>query len=101
MVTLPPLRDRKEDIPMLTQHFVGEFNKKHGANVEALRDDALEMLMMYSWPGNVREFRNVMERAMILSRGEWIEMLHLPPYLRNRTTESSTKLVLPLGITAA
>jgi transcriptional regulator with PAS, ATPase and Fis domain len=100
-VNLPPLRDRKEDIPLLAQHFIGEFNKKHSTNVETLRDDALEMLMTYSWPGNVREFRNVMERALILSRGEWIESFHLPPYLRNPSTESSTKIVLPLGITAA
>jgi DNA-binding NtrC family response regulator len=100
-VHLPPLRDRKEDIPLLAQHFVAEFNKKHGAHVEALREDALEMLMAYSWPGNVREFRNVMERALILSKGEWIEISHLPPYLRNPSAESSTKIVLPLGITAA
>src|SRR5215813_4213681 len=100
-VHLPPLRDRKEDIPLLAQHFIGEFNKKHGTNVEALREDALEMLMNYSWPGNVREFRNVMERALILSRSEWIETFHLPPYLRSPGAESSTKIVLPLGITAA
>ena len=100
-VHLPPLRDRKEDIPLLAQHFIGEFNKKHGTNVEALREDALEMLMNYSWPGNVREFRNVMERALILSKSEWIETFHLPPYLRNPGTESYSKIVLPLGITAA
>ncbi len=100
-IHLPPLRDRKEDIPLLAQHFIGEFNKKHSTSVEALRDDALEMLMAYSWPGNVREFRNVMERALILARGEWIEMQHLPPYLRHPRIESSTKFVLPLGITAA
>src|SRR5436190_16735845 len=100
-ITLPPLRDRKEDIPLLAQHFIGEFDRKHGTNVEALRDDAMEMLTAYSWPGNVREFRNVMERAMILSRSEWIETSHLPPYLRNPGAESSSKIVLSLGITAA
>jgi DNA-binding NtrC family response regulator len=95
------LRDRKEDIPLLAQHFIGEFNRKHGTKVESLRDDALEMLMTYSWPGNVREFRNVMERALILSKGEWIDTSHLPPYLRNPSAESSTKIVLSLGVTAA
>ena len=100
-VHLPPLRDRKEDIPLLAQHFIGEFNRKHGTQVGVLRDDALDMLMSYSWPGNVREFRNVIERALILARGEWIEVFHLPPYLRNPSAESSAKLVLPLGITAA
>jgi len=100
-IALPPLRDRKEDIPLLAQHFIGEFNRKHSAQVEALRDDAMEMLMAYSWPGNVREFRNVMERALILAKGEWIETFHLPPYLRGSGTEISTKIVLPVGITAA
>jgi DNA-binding NtrC family response regulator len=100
-IVLPPLRDRKEDIPLLAQHFIGEFNKKHNAQVEALRDDAMDMLMAYSWPGNVREFRNVMERALILAKGEWIETFHLPPYLRGNGTEISTKIVLPVGITAA
>ena len=99
-VHLPPLRDRREDIPLLAQHFIGEFNRKHSTNVEALRADALEMLIAYSWHGNVREFRNVMERALILARGDWIETSHLPPYLRN-PGESSTKIILPLGITAA
>jgi transcriptional regulator with PAS, ATPase and Fis domain len=100
-VALPPLRDRKEDIPLLAQHFIGEFNRKHNANVEALRDEAFEILNTYQWPGNVREFRNVMERAVILAKGEWIESYHLPPYLRHPTAESPNKLVLPVGITAA
>src|SRR5437879_13400500 len=59
------------------------------------------MSMTDSWPVNVRDCRNVMGRALILSRGEWIESFHLPPYLRNPSAESSTKIVLPLGITAA
>jgi DNA-binding NtrC family response regulator len=100
-IVLPPLRDRKEDLPLLTQHFIVEFNRKHNAKVEAVRDDAMELLMNYSWPGNVREFRNVMERALILAKGEWIESAHLPPYLRGSGTELSTKIVLPIGITAA
>src|SRR5215813_3258133 len=100
-VHLPPLRDHKEDIPLLAQHFIGDLNRKHGTNVEALREDALEMLMNYEWPGNVREFRNVMERALIVCKGEWIEVSHLPPYLRNPGAQSSSKIFLPLGITAA
>jgi two-component system response regulator HydG len=100
-VHLPPLRDRKDDIPLLCQHFIAEFNKKHNVSVESMRNEALEMLMSYSWPGNVREFRNVMERALILARGEWIETIHLPVDLRHPGPESSTKIVLPLGITAA
>ena len=100
-IPLPPLRERKEDIPLLAQCFIKEFNHKHSASVEALRDEAFDIINAYSWPGNVREFRNVMERAVILAKGEWIESHHLPPYLRNPAAESSTKIVLPVGITAA
>ena len=98
-VALPPLRERKEDIPVLVQHFLREFNAKHKAAVVALRPEALELLHNYAWPGNVRELRNVMERAVILAKGEWIEPSHLPPYLRKPIAEE--KMVLPAGTTAA
>jgi DNA-binding NtrC family response regulator len=97
-VTMPPLRDRKEDIPLLVHHFIREFNKKHGTKLEAVRQDALEMLKSYSWPGNVRELRNIIERATILARGQWLEPSHLPPYIQNPAPES---IVLPHGITVA
>jgi DNA-binding NtrC family response regulator len=100
-VMLPPVRERKEDIPLLAQHFIREFGKKHHTAVEALREEALEMLMAYAWPGNVRELRNVMERAVILAKGQWIEPSHLPPYIQDPTLDSGGKIVLPLGITAA
>jgi transcriptional regulator with PAS, ATPase and Fis domain len=100
-ITLPPLRDRKADIPLLAQHFIREFNRKHNTRVEGLREDALETLKTYPWPGNVRELRNVMERAVILARGTWIENSHLPPYLLNPNQDSSTRIVLPMGVTAA
>ena len=98
-VALPPLRERRDDIPILVQRFLREFNAKHKANVVALRPETLELLRVYSWPGNVRELRNVMERAVILAKGEWIEVSHLPPYLRN--PEPEAKIVLPTGATAA
>lgn len=100
-ITLPPLRDRKADIPLLAQHFIREFNRKHNTRVEGLREDALETLKVYPWPGNVRELRNVMERAVILARGAWVENSHLPPYLLNPSQDSSTRIVLPMGVTAA
>ena len=55
----------------------------------------------YSWPGNVRELRNVIERAVILAKGEWIEPPHLPPYLRAVERDAESKIVLPIGVTAA
>jgi len=100
-LALPPLRDRRSDVPLLAQSFIREFNQKHNAHVESLRDEALELLKAYSWPGNVRELRNIMERAVILAKGEWIEPSHLPAYLINARVEVATKIVLPPGVTAA
>ena len=100
-VRMPPLRDRKVDIPLLAQYFVTEFNRKHNAEVEGLREEALDLLGNYSWPGNVRELRNVIERAIILARGSWIEPSHLPPYIQTPSEDSSGKIVLPLNVTAA
>ncbi len=100
-VALPPLRDRKSDIPLLAQSFIREFNQKHNAHVEALREEAVEVLVSYSWPGNVRELRNIMERAVILAKGEWIEPSHLPVYLIHTRSEVAAKIVLPPGVTAA
>ncbi len=101
-VALPPLRDRKSDIPLLTQAFIREFNSKHGAKVESCKTDTLEMLKAYSWPGNVRELRNIMERAVILTKGSWIEPSHLPAYLLGSPApKTGTRITLPVGVTAA
>jgi len=101
-VSLPPLRDRRSDIALLTQAFIREFTAKHSAPVESCRPETMDLLKAYSWPGNVRELRNVMERAVILAKGTWIEPSHLPAYILNSpTAESGTKIVLPAGVTAA
>lgn len=101
-IAMPPLRERKEDLSLLVQHFVGAFNLKHDAAVEATRDEAMAMLREYDWPGNVRELRNVIERAVILcNRGHWIEASHLPPYIRAPVRPAQHQIVLPVGITAA
>jgi DNA-binding NtrC family response regulator len=100
-IVLPSLRDRRDDIPLIAQHFITEFNTKHHRAVEALRDEAMDLLNTYAWPGNVRELRNVIERAVILSRGNWIEATHLPPYIRDRETTASNKVVLSTGMTMA
>ena len=100
-VSLPPLREHKDDIAALTQHFIHDYNRKHSTSVVALRPESLERLKSYSWPGNVRELRNVIERAVILAKGEWIEPQHLPPYLRSGDKETESKIVLPIGVTAA
>jgi len=97
-VTLPPLRERQEDIPLLAQHFVVEFNRKHGTTIEGVSDEAAALLKAYHWPGNVRELRNVIERAVVLAKGEWIDESALPPYIRPSAAQSK-KLVLAVGAT--
>src|SRR5687768_11100612 len=77
-VSVPPLRDRVDDIPALIDHFVGHFNRELGKSVKGPDDEALELLLAYRWPGNVRELRNVIERAILLESDEWILTAHLP-----------------------
>src|SRR5439155_5476257 len=68
-ITLPPLRDRQDDVPKLVEHFVGKFNRVTGKAVRGFDAGALAALQQYSWPGNVRELENVVERAIIVCRG--------------------------------
>ena len=72
-ICVPPLRERLEDIPLLVETFISEFNERNGKAVRALSPEAMRVLQRYSWPGNIRELRNVIERAVILSRGEFVE----------------------------
>jgi DNA-binding NtrC family response regulator len=97
-IALPPLRDRGEDVPLLVQHFVKEFNVKHHLNIEGATDDGMSMLKSYSWPGNVRELRNVIERSMVLAKGDWIEDKDLPPYVRDPGLRPE-KLIFAVGET--
>jgi DNA-binding NtrC family response regulator len=78
---LPPLRDRKEDLPLLIQSFVNEFNARNQRSIVGVDQQAMRMIEQYLWPGNVRELRNVIERGTILSPGPLIEPKHLPPAL--------------------
>jgi DNA-binding NtrC family response regulator len=80
-IELPPLRAHKEDIPLLVHHFIEKFNIEMGGRVERISEEALEILMKYDWPGNVRELENVIERAMVITKGNLIkaEDLHLSP----------------------
>jgi two-component system, NtrC family, response regulator HydG len=97
-ISLPTLRERQEDIPLLVQFFISEFNQKHQLNIEGITDDAAELLRVYPWPGNVRELRNVIERAVVLAKTEWIEEINLPPYVRN-TSPAPDKLIFSVGAT--
>ncbi len=81
-IELPPLRDRRDDIPLLAHHFLNRFNKTNHKTIQGIESDVLDALNAWSWPGNVRELENVMERAVVLSRGESITLENLPPSLR-------------------
>jgi len=98
---LPPLRDRKPDIPLLAQHFIHLCNAKHHAEVEGLRDGTLDLLMRYPWPGNVRELKNTIERAVVLAKGKWIELAHLPVYFLESGVGLSAAVSVTPGATIA
>ncbi|AQS58710.1 sigma-54-dependent transcriptional regulator [Desulforamulus ferrireducens] len=68
-ISIPPLRERKEDIPLLVAHFLAKYNKEFNRQVKGFSEEAKRMLMAYDWPGNVRELENVVERAIIMARG--------------------------------
>lgn len=74
-ITVPPLRQRQEDIPLLVNHFVAKFNKKIGKKIDSVPKETLNSLLEYSWPGNVRELESVIERAVITSPGHTLQVL--------------------------
>lgn len=87
-IQLPPLRERNEDIPLLVQAFTEEFNVKNDKNIKGISSDALKILRNYSFPGNVRELKNVIERAVIVSRNEVIEPEDLPEAIHSKATKA-------------
>jgi two-component system, NtrC family, nitrogen regulation response regulator NtrX len=90
---VPPLRERKEDIPLLARHFLKEFASTYGRRPREITDDAIEALMRYAWPGNVRELRNVIERIVIMNPTTTrFDRKHLPPLVyRNGSRRTSTE----------
>ncbi len=91
-IEIPPLRERKEDIPILCQHFIHLFNKEYKQEIQDIDEDALEILRNYSWPGNVRELRNIILRAMISGK-TLIKKRNLPPnILKGGTHEDEIRV---------
>lgn len=98
-IHLPPLRERKEDIPLLVQHFLQQYNRKRRKPLMGVSPAAMEVLVKYPWPGNVRELENSIERAMILEGGEFISPESFPWLLLRDTGErvwASSKKLVPL-----
>ena len=98
-ISLPPLRDRREDIPLLVQSFLNEFNRHNSKALRGVDQEAMYVLERYPWPGNIRELRNVIERATILADTEFVEHRHLPPTLVARGEESLPTMTLTPGTT--
>jgi DNA-binding NtrC family response regulator len=82
-ITLPPLRERGDDILLLGNHFIKHFGRKYGKDIEGIDPQATEALAKYHWPGNVRELENCIARAIILSKGSHIGLKDLPERIRN------------------
>lgn len=80
-ITVPPLRERKEDIPQLVTNFLKRFNQAMGKNVRAVSNETMDLIFSYDWPGNIRQLENVMERSVVLSKGAVIQPHDLPPEL--------------------
>ncbi len=78
---IPPLRERREDIPLLVQAFLQEFNQRNARQVKSLTPEVVRLFERYPWPGNIRELRNVIERATIVADGEFVTPEHLPPHV--------------------
>ncbi|MDR1524722.1 MAG: sigma 54-interacting transcriptional regulator [Tannerella sp.] len=81
-IYVPALRERRADIPILIDHFIDKLNKRNGTKIKRITGGALDMLMVYSWPGNIRELENVIERATILTTDNVIHSYNLPPTLQ-------------------
>jgi two-component system response regulator HydG len=77
-LTVPPLRERKEDIPLLSQHFLRHFAEKNRKTMKGLTPQAMDRLLRYDWPGNVRELMNVIERGVVLARSEYVDEEQIP-----------------------
>ena len=95
-LSLPPLSERKEDIPLLVDHFVNRFNRLAGRQIIGLSQEAMAALMLHPWPGNVRELENAIEHSFVMCPGELIQLTHLPTHLvpKNRSILMPTTLTL-------
>jgi len=97
-ISLPPLRERREDIPLLLDHFVEKFARRNGKRISGLTRDAREALLRYDYPGNVRELENLVERAVVLTRDEVIGLEDLPLGVKEREGETSGETSLTVRV---
>jgi DNA-binding NtrC family response regulator len=87
---LPPLRERREDIPLLIDYFIDRFNSRQGKRITGVSDAVAAILRIHDFPGNIRELENIIEYAFVLCRNGEIETSHLPPPLRQRYSQAAS-----------
>jgi len=95
-IELPPLAERREDIPLLVDHFIRRFNARRGKTITGVSDAVMEMMMLHNFPGNVRELENIIEHAFVLCKGNVIQPEHLPPELTSRAAQPAQRSPRPL-----
>jgi transcriptional regulator with PAS, ATPase and Fis domain len=98
-LNIPPLRERKEDIPYLARFFIRKLSKDSGSHVESISDGAIERLMEYHWPGNVRELENTIERSLVLASGDVLEAADIRIDMAPKSRIGSADGFLPDGMT--
>jgi DNA-binding NtrC family response regulator len=91
-ITIPSLKERKDDIPLLAYHFLRKYDKEMNKNIKSISVDAMNMLNAYSWPGNVRQLENVIERAIVMAEGDTITTEHLPFAVRSEIAHPDTPI---------
>ncbi|HCN19084.1 MAG: transcriptional regulator [Planctomycetes bacterium RIFCSPHIGHO2_02_FULL_50_42] len=96
-INIPPLRERKADIPLLVDYFVIRYVQKNNKDIKGVSPEAMKLLKDYNWPGNVRELENTIERAVVLSKKDVIEPEHLPPNLAPRNDSITPSLQVRIG----
>ena len=96
-IKIPPLRERKEDIPLLVSHFMKIYQEKNNKLINGISEDVLDILTDYLWPGNVRELKNVVERAVVLTQDTIITQKDLPEHIFKNSRMEDRKLTIPFG----
>jgi DNA-binding NtrC family response regulator len=96
-VTAPPLRARREDVPLLVDHFLVSYSRKNNKSILKVPNDVLDKLVDYSWPGNVRELENAIERAVVLSRSDTLQLSDLPEAVSQSNATGAEALTFPIG----
>ena len=96
-INVPPLRERRDDIPSLIKQFIEDSNNRCDTNLDGITAEALEYCIAYDWPGNIQELRNAIEYAAMMCRDQHIDTVHLPAFLRSEISNTKKQcLVSPV-----